>query len=372
MVSASFTSRRRLCYFWESYFNWHYYMLICPFRINLCCDDPREPGSSQKYKIKYWRPQKLVCALLTIHYIIDTKHMFQNMLPAKSNDPSKFLIMGHFAVIIAYKFLTIKLYWFNPEKLLLIFNFVMDSANQIPLPKPTHFFMTSLGKFCFAFLRFLFYSCMLGQLVFGKGISTYPSQALHSPWCFHWLWTTISIYKGWLVEDSVGNGTLPSYPFTLADTLRGVLSTLGCYTRVIADTSIEVLLLISAGTLWASAKTFGMEIEEMMSYEDDNARYALTVSTKKDLSTNGNIGYHGDGSSWIQIQQRFEAMKVLAALMNDLLAWGMSLFVLETILYYAVSFDDIFVQQNFPDLKEVVPVLVFCANSWLTLLFAID
>lgn len=351
MTPENVQSKKWLAYFWETYFNWQYYLLVCPFRLQLQPQDPCNPKSHPHYRIQSWLPQKLGCGVLTILCLSQTLHILFHTIPTNPKDPSMYFSMAYFAIITLYKVVILKLYWLHQVGIARIANFLLDVQNNIPTPAASIFPLNSKGKYIFCILRISNTALTIGQWFYGNGTATYPKgipvAGQIGGWNLKWLWSTLVVsgirstlvvgnvtgHHEWVISDS-------AYPFSAVETFLGVLTACGTFCRLILNSQAELIMIISSVTLRIVASTFGEMMEQL-------SKKADPCST----------------CHWVDIRKQYLAMKQLAVLINQTLGANITLFLLETIVYYSVSFDKILIAKDFPKWAEVVPVFFYCLTT---------
>lgn len=340
--------RKSLAYFWETYINWQYYLLVCPFRLDLQPEDHRNPKSYPHYLAKSWLPQKILCAFFTILYFPQALLKLLLNLPTNAKDPSKYFAVTYVASVTLYEVTFIKIYWMRQADITGILNFLLDPQNTFPIPASGSFPINLRGKYCFHLFRILNMTFVTGHWLHDAWVAAYPNIGCH----LKLLWSTmvtigsksipvlrnVTDHQRWIFPND-------GYPFTIIETFLGVFAACGNYSRIVLYSHVGADLIILTATLQAAAKAFGSR---------------MTQHSSNPLST----------TRWKYIKVQYRTIKQLAILISQVLGSHMTLFLLQVIVYYSVSFDKIFIEKDFPNWVEIVPVSFYCANNivvlWIT------
>lgn len=70
-----------------------------------------------------------------------------------------------------------------------------------------------------------------------------------------------------------------------------------------------------------------------------------------------------DSPNWTIVLERYKAMKELANLINSLLGTSFTLFLVNIILDFAISFDEIFVEGTNADWSKFLGVVYYFCNT---------
>lgn len=74
-----------------------------------------------------------------------------------------------------------------------------------------------------------------------------------------------------------------------------------------------------------------------------------------------------DSANWATILKQYKAMKELANLINSLFGTSFTLFLVNVILDFAISFDEIFVEGTNPDWSKFIGVVFYFFNTCIIL-----
>lgn len=385
MLPQNISGRQKLNYFLISYFNYNYYLLCCPFRLHFKSGKNNIP----LYELKSCFLNKLLCAFLTCLNVLQTLNILKTSLPKDVHDPKMYLIMTFLGASSLYKLVAIKNLWRNQEDILKIVNFLINPKNPIPIPHATHFMLSWKGKLVMISFCILYPLVWMCHWVVGRSTISHPSAV-----CDHeinrmrgieWLWTT-AVISG-RENFFMGNGNVTTadmhkwtlfscrYPFSVAETIMGVLFTLGFYSRIVIDFGLEVLLIIISCTLNMIVRAFVTNLKQGSASSDNKSENEVAVKfskSRKHISIDMEESGIPRNNCWEEVHAQYEAIKELTHLINHTWGWNLFLFLVSLILYYSVSFDEIFFRNSFPQWGKIIPTVFFFCSSCLILVLAAD
>lgn len=73
---------------------------------------------------------------------------------------------------------------------------------------------------------------------------------------------------------------------------------------------------------------------------------------------------------WISVYSKYKHLKKLANSLNKTVGLNVTVFLLEALLYYATSFDKVFVKGRQNSLTNILELFTFLANACAILLFS--
>lgn len=111
-------------------------------------------------------------------------------------------------------------------------------------------------------------------------------------------------------------------------------------------------------TLWTSIKSFTSGLPSQQTRKID----IEAIKRQNDVFSENGIVYQG-----------YQLVKQLANIINSVYGLSVTLFLVESILYYATSFDDIFVEQSSSnDITKVMRLLFYFGSTCAVLFAAAD
>lgn len=123
-------------------------------------------------------------------------------------------------------------------------------------------------------------------------------------------------------------------------------------------------------TLWAPTKAF---IKSLSLEPVDDHRINLFIHTEAQLKHCDAIIVTMDPASiigWSHVRSQYDDLKRLAQLINRTLGTTFSCCLVEDILYYAMYFDTIIVEQNKPDWSKLLGLFVYFAVACAILILS--
>lgn len=116
-------------------------------------------------------------------------------------------------------------------------------------------------------------------------------------------------------------------------------------------------------TLWTAVNQFSKCLQKKT-----YSKQVTTLETETSTRNSENISWHN-----CDIYKRYLALKQLAKLINIVYGSNVTLFLTESILYYAVTFDDIFVKHGRDyDYSNAIRLIFYFGNTCAVLFFAAD
>lgn len=134
----------------------------------------------------------------------------------------------------------------------------------------------------------------------------------------------------------------------------------------------DLVILVNSVALWRLTRDFANFLQEEMSQSEYRSMGFTFASTP--FEEEGGRKFRGKlTGSWGEIRRQFDALMEISEEVNNLLGTSVTLFLLEFIFDYAVTFDDnqIFVNTN-PDWKTLANCIFYLVDSGLIFYFCSD
>lgn len=387
MISTNLRHQKRkeLTNFLVIYIDFAYFLLLSPFRLIR-----NETGN---FTAKSWLPQKICCALFTILSIFWLIRELRLSVPTnakQSKNPSK-----HFEMLLALlsflvKGITVKKLWFNQAGLLDIVNWIAknDECDGTPaLPVVVKRKMWITQKSAIRLICSLYTVMVLTNLGIGRGLhgSSYGTDGDNEAWSLEWWWRKMEVagqYNFFCISShyspvggSGGGG--------IGQMLIAIPSLIGFITRHVLGSYADLFLLMAVLTVWTALKSFSLILEG--SSEDE---YLMSVFMSKvqviTLSRHPNYkcgGFLAGGreSKWVKVENYLKSIKILSKLINQVFGSHVTIFVLEAVVYYATSFDQVFIESHRGDggrghqeYGAMIRLVFYFTSACIILLFSAD
>lgn len=350
--TSNSTEREQAVGYLKIFFDFQYFLLNSPFRLKL---ERTEVDDSCRVTVKSWLPQKILCGFLTILGFVWLSGVMRTCLPAKSKDPSLFLLMVLFVVWVLARILRVKIYWFEQANLVAILNHILDRQNELSLPTTSpllKFILTS--KKCliaFGLICTLYIALPITNLLAGMSLDS--GKNVNEP---HETWWPRMIRLG-RRNFFLGNVTSDT-----GDTIVGVLTALGFGWRQVVGTNIQPLVFLVSFLAWLPSKGFAEQL--LGSTSSQFSEESKGVGENKCTNSRQKC--------WIEIRKEYEIVKKLMSMINGMFGWSNCYFLIELILYYCVTIDKIFWKEYFPDWINIWSNAVFLSIQVGAFLLAAD
>lgn len=342
----------QLAYLWKIYFDFQYFLFCSPFRLK------QEKGNgSDHFVTTSWRPQKILCGVFTLLGLIWISRSVRMSLPADSDNPALYLLMILNIVMALFKMVRIKKYWLDQVKLVKIVNFIVDREHGFKIPSTpfVQFLLTTTkGKVIFIFVCLTYAAMATGNWVSGRDV---VSENMSERWSVSWWWAR-------MVELSRSNFFLTNDTSSVTESTFGALTAAGFLWRLLLGCYLESFLLLVAFTAWLMPKAFA----EQLLPADCRRKGKLKMPTLDLLVLQKKCR----PKCWHDVRKEYEIIKEFIDLINEIFGWSQCYFVLETILFYCVSFDEMFVKESFPDWGKIFSVSFYFMTTCAALLFSAD
>lgn len=359
------------------FLNTAYFLCVCPFRLKLIKEQipfATPLHNRCRYKIVTFFPQKLLCFLLTFLHLFWFLRDIRFSLPRKQTDPSAYILMAFLIISVLYKLSLLRCFWFRQTDFLKVVNFILQSENlpsAIPLQSGSG--KSSLLEEMKLQLKplLIIISTMgigLGTFVVRKGIFGWPrhssftvSQMHIRHWSLDWWWES-------MVETGRNNFFLEveeKYYPSGVNIFVGVINAAGFYHKGLLTAYTDVLMLFSALTLQSCVKSFasGLEASESEEYghvlEEEIQISAISQSLKKKM---GRSQVAHPRLTWPEVRNQFGALKSFSNLINQLIGTTYGYFLLESVVCYAVTLDEVFIDERL-DWGKLIRFVFYFSNA---------
>lgn len=339
------------------FLNTGYYLLCCPFRVTFQNPSKLSPV---KFALAVSRAQKFSCFVLTFLGSFWTIREGRMSIPTKSRNPALYFACASDWLNSLIKFTVATKFWMNGNDYIQILNYIVTS-NASKSSRFSHIWTRK----AISFLICILYICIdVSKWITGTGAlhkNTW-SVAVDSPDYIvlsEWSW------KGWwtfLVNTGYSNfylcqSNLSSEYSSWMDILVGVASGVGLIHRLVFGAFCDLFNLMPVLTLWCASKEFSSLIRESTNYGE-----GLKIMK--------------GGATWNQIYNKYKSLRGLSGLVNQVLGVNVTLFLVETVLDYAVGFERAFVEETEPGFSRWFKItsllFFFCGAFPAVLVFSGD
>lgn len=297
--------------FLKTYFDFSYYLCLCPFRLSRTSD---KSGTKSEIKIVTWFPQTIFCAVNSFLSLFWMIMQIRLNAPTSYRNPQMYLIVVVYISEACIKLLTMKRFWLGHHRndILDIFKLLNNFQS-----KPKTGAVTFLCRRWVASLvcsLFILYFLGSFALLTGTPPMTGFKQPLSAPEGYvRYFWRQMEISPCFLFffEDSA-DPCMAGQPSAVANAL-GVLALLGYYHAVLLMSFWILFITMGTLTLWAAVKScFG--------------------STE---STSGWVAIGNNGGAGVL--RKLTQLQELSDKINSLIGNQMTGFLLNSLVNYAVA-----------------------------------
>lgn len=331
-------AREQLANFWKIFFDVQYFLLCSPFRMRM---QPIEK-SLPMVVASSWLPQKVSCGIFTILGLLFLAARMHQAVPTDRKDPSMYLFISFRVTTTLFTVGRVWLFWWDQARLLDIFNFILRNQHILPDPKIAlikFIFQTKMGKIAFFIIGCLLLTITTGYSV----IENWPS--------------ILQMWKETYLSDN--------YPSASVQKIVEMLTCLGYIWAHLMGFSHELFMLLVVIIVWLPAKGFAEQLCSTQLFTRDRDPNAVNIFS---LDATGNI-CKGTHESWFQVRNHYCAIKKLTAMVNRVFGWVQFCFLLETVLYYSVRFDEMFLERqnklNWCDIPVNIYFLMITMTAFL-------
>ncbi|CAL8072526.1 unnamed protein product [Orchesella dallaii] len=303
--------------FIKLYFDYSYFLCLCPFRF--------VSDGDRGFITQTWLPQKVLTGLAHTFSIL----MLINDLRDKLFQPSKDYNrnpVAYFQILdslfnLAYKSTLIKRVWWNRQDFLFVFEFIWNrkslnnTSNIILKPIVVH-------------TLFIFYSLLAGaSLIAGKGFVS----SLYE-WTPSWWFRRIVALgrHAFFIDGPLPSKYAPelSNITTVEYILAGLMAT-GLISRFILGFFIDLCILSMTLTLWSVIHSFSLSIQSDSYHKWMSKNYSTLTLTQNNTKC----------KSWQSIFYEWDTIRRLSLLINNAMGSLVIWFLLEALMYYSVNMD---------------------------------
>lgn len=318
--------RNALLYFWQVFFNLHFFFLCCPFRLKRKINNGISPTSNNTcYIASTWLPQKILCIACTCVNFLWMIYYTRKSFPKHQDNPSDFLIMAAEVNINLLKISLLKIYWLNRKDLMKVINFL--TTLDIPTLNSRNPFLGRLGKTLFAGwgIQVVTFATIHvhHRVTEGGGVGNYGDQ----------FWSRMS---------NIGRGLF----FLNADITKGVTG--GNETIFVSD---KILSMVVAVTDWNQHLFYSYLA--MMTFLPVLTLWSVARSFISQIGAESLDASMIEVVSWPLVKEKYETVKKMMALINSTFGWSFTCVTVEVILYYST----LFTRYSFPNWSDPINIV---------------
>lgn len=327
-----------------------YYLCIYPFHIVFLphtLNETDESTTNRSIQLKFWLPQKIVCALRQFFGIFLLLGRCQNNLP-NYNNPSFYIRFLHHYVNFFAKVVMLKIAWCNKNDFYNIVNVLNKSTTVLLQDVKYRYFI-----FSFCVLNF-----GLSILAVIGGVDMQPLETLHTWNSTQWLEKMATKTQHVFLLESFNNIT-SSNVFEYYSWKQYILipiATMGFVQKQLLSYFCDLQVLLSTFTLWVSIKKF----HDKLSHS--------TMACKR--------RYHGKVFKyklhWDQVHEMCTDLQQVSELLNKLVGTYITLHLLEITLYNSIMLDTVFKSFENGDWFGLVRYVTFICEISISFWFAAD
>lgn len=339
--------------FFKIYFDFAYYLCICPFRVST-----RLTKNGEKtFQLQTWLPQKLFCGLNSFLCLFCMLTEIRQGVPSTPNNPSQYFVFFSQILSGISKSLIMKVFWYEcgnivPEVLEKLENFkafpkyrVEASSGKLVSTKRSNNHQHPLVNLIWRkwTLRIM---CMIAViLAIFHGMRTFtlniPLNSEHSVLESYWNQLEhLSCYNFFLTRQSHGNGTCSDFD-NVPKLVIVIPAILGLYQRHMLRTFAPLLLLMCCLTLWLTVKESLKMIQEQ-------------VGTP----------------SWNRIQAVLEYLEMLSKHINTIIGGYVFIMLLEMVVVFSTRMHEAFVGEG--DIIKMIRISIFFFTTNFILMICAD
>ncbi|CAL8072516.1 unnamed protein product [Orchesella dallaii] len=313
-------NRRELTNIICIYFDFAYYVALCPFKL--------VKNDKNSYFISVWKPQKVICGIFSLLCVlrmiteIRTDTLRQEASTYDLNPVLYFrMILRMFGLV--YKFTIMKRFWVDSKEYLDVVNHI-HRGNWSP-----HHNVKILDEVLIKGVLLYGTTICLTDLLCGKYFIIHTKD-----WTPTWWWrelVSMGRYTFFVGSRPEPNKAPLLSEISAVDVIYAVFTALGLLGRYINGIFSDLCILSYVVTLWIVANTFAKEIKatecnEVVLIEENEA-------VLRHYSKSTNI------LEWPEIYNRYKSIRKLAAMINQAFGSLVTAFMAEAIIFYSISLD---------------------------------
>ncbi len=136
----------------------------------------------------------------------------------------------------------------------------------------------------------------------------------------------------------------------LSQTLIAIPSLMGFIMRHVLGSYGDLFLLMAVLTLWTATKSFALILEcspheEYLMSVFMSKVQVITLSRHPNYKCTGLLAA-GRETKWGKVKNYLKSLKILSKLINQVFGSNVTIFLLEAVVYYATSFDQVFIESH--------------------------
>lgn len=128
VVTPTGPTNKCLTYFFKVYFDVAYCLCVSPYRIVI----QTQPNGGAKIITKSWWLHTFLCLIITILGAVWIVRDVRLCIPKDWKNPSLYFVMFLKVDVAVKKVFFLKLFWFNRQDFVNLFNFILDPKNSVP------------------------------------------------------------------------------------------------------------------------------------------------------------------------------------------------------------------------------------------------
>lgn len=295
--------------------------------------------------------------------------------------------------------------WFRPQRLLNILNFIVDPDQPLkPFLSPAKGILriqtkTSAIAICSLYSVISFINFATGRVLQNSKPDTdfMPAYSINGS-IFPVFKTSADQSPGWwrrMILTSRFNLFLPqNVELTSAsEIVLGILGSIGFFQRQIMGSFCDLYLLMGALTFWVATRSFAkfvehgglltgshlagkenIQIEKYISGMLTKAQI-MSISTEKLAEKGKQFSGGVTAEKWLRIEKYLRSLHLLGQLINSAFGSNVTLFLIECVVYYATSIDQVFFEgASFENgaWARKLSLTFFFLNACLILIVAAD
>lgn len=331
---------------YKTYFDCAFCFLLSPYRVLVKDKAVTEPNTSiintngrphHEFKLRSFFPQKCFCFLVTCSILIRLVLNIREQIPYNLKDPRNYFNFLSELFVLSWFGLYLKLVWLRSEAWLRI---VVSLDKKDPCAWPTGL-SSSCRRTCLKFLIAPFF--LLAFLMIVGSANGYNGFKIVLDLPQFWKDAKVAACNKFQVEgcsqDCSGDGVQCA-----CLTLIHLVSYYFAYFLMVFNIT---LMPISSLVLWLSVNSFVGELEFEEAEVREDAPEKIFELCRRELSR-ANYDQTSNktaGNKCIlpeKVMERLDELIGLASLINSVIGNILTCYILNSVIYYAVSFDRIF------------------------------
>lgn len=332
--------RTQLAIFWETYLNFQYHFLCCPFRLAIARD--RKCATTKTFLL-----QKILCFIFALLGFFWNIRNLQLSLPSNPKDPTMYLLLAVEINTIFLKVSTTRRYWCNEKKLLKIVNYILDTKNNLPFPVVSQKINIEDYVRVGAVVACSFYTALgiahwlTGRLYFIAAVKSTPILSWNAS-----IWWDQMLGEGrytFCLNNQVSS--------VLMESIAAALAAVGYLWRLVLGANENMFYVIMSFTLWVTTYEFQSRLQPPR-WETYGKPASLSLCS--------------------EIFLEYKAIRTLADMINSVLGWTMFYMVVQATLFSSINTGDIFLNDSTFDGIRIFGFGVYFFTICVTFLLMAD